>query len=90
MATYEVFLKGAGKEPFEHVGALEADDDELALLLVRETYARRGEGVGAWVVRRNYIQVADPQELALTAFRTHASNDGSAVAARRRAHRDSE
>ena len=88
MPVYEVFLKPAGKDPFEHAGSLQAPDDELAVLLARETYVRRGEGAEAWVVRRDHLRAVDPGDLAVTTHRTHASNDGTAVAARRKAHRD--
>ena len=49
MKTYEVFLKRPGKDPFAHVGALEAPDDDLALSFARDCYARplrRGTDVG--------------------------------------------
>ncbi len=36
MNTYEVFLRKAGSSPFIHAGALDAPDDELALLLGAE------------------------------------------------------
>ena len=44
MATYEVFLKKDGKDEFRHAGALDAATPELALVLARESYARRAEG----------------------------------------------
>ena len=87
MYTYEVFLKPDGKDGFAHAGSLDAPDDELAEVYARETYVRRGEGALAWVVRRSDILVLEPADLAVTAARTHASNDGRAVAERRRARR---
>jgi phenylacetate-CoA oxygenase PaaH subunit len=84
MATYEVFLRKEGRESFTHAGSFDAPDDELAALYCRETYVRRAEGTAAWVVRREHLIALDPADLAVTARRTHASNDGSAVAARRR------
>ena len=89
MRTYEVFLKADGKDGFAHAGSLDAPDDELAEVYARETYVRRGEGAQAWVVRRDDILVLDPTDLVVTASRTHASNDGKAVAERRRARRSS-
>ena len=44
MRVYEVFLKREGKDEFRHAGSLEAADDELAVVLARETYVRRAEG----------------------------------------------
>lgn len=89
MPTYEVFLKPDGKDGFAHAGSLDAPDDELAEVYARETYIRRGEGAQAWVVRRSDIIVLDPADLAVTARRSHASNDGHTVAERRRARRAS-
>lgn len=88
MHTYEVFLKTDGKDGFAHAGSLDAPDDELALVFARETYVRRGEGTQAWIVRRSSVLVLDPADLVVTAARTHASNDGHAVAERRRARRN--
>ena len=39
MVTYEVFLKKDGRDEFRHAGALDAANDELALVLARESYA---------------------------------------------------
>ena len=84
---YEVFLKPDGKDPFEHVGALEAPDDDLALTYARECYGRRSEGVAMWVVAAVHLLVADPVDLAVPGARTHNRNDGKQLAARRRAMR---
>lgn len=89
MYTYEVFLKPDGKEGFTHAGALDAPDDELALVYARETYVRRGEGAQAWVVRREHVLAIDPADLVATTNRAHAVNDGSRVAQRRRDRRES-
>ena len=75
MKTYEVFLKRPGKDPFAHVGSLDAPDDELALSFARDCYARRSEGTQMWVVDRDDLLVADPIELAM-ADRDHRHNDG--------------
>lgn len=88
MPTYEVFLKPDGRDGFAHAGSLDAPDDELAALYCRETYVRRGEGAAAWVVRRDHIAVVDPVDLAVTSHRSHAVNDGTTVAARRRSKRE--
>ena len=88
MRTYEVFLRRAAKEPFTHAGSLEAPDDELALLLAREAYVRRGEGDEMWLVDRAHLLVGGPELLASGADRPHRHNDGSVVAARRRARRE--
>ena len=87
MHTYEIFLKPDGKEGFTHAGSLDAPDDDLAMIYARETYCRRGEGTLAWVVRRSNVLVIDPVDLAVTARRSQGVNDGTVVAARRRAKR---
>lgn len=88
MQTYEVFLKKAGKDEFRHAGSLDAPDPELALLLARETYSRRGEGAEMWLVERQHVLVADEAHLAVTEDQPHRHNDGAAVAARRKALRE--
>jgi phenylacetate-CoA oxygenase PaaH subunit len=87
MPTYEVFLRADGREGFGHAGALQAPDDEMAVLYARETYIRRGEGTSAWVVRREHVLALDPADLAVTAARTQGRNDGRTVAARRKNRR---
>jgi phenylacetate-CoA oxygenase PaaH subunit len=88
MFTYEVFLKPDGKDGFAHAGSLEAPDDELAVIYARETYIRRGEGLHAWVVRRDHVIILNPADLAVTSLRSHSSNDGHVVAERRRREKD--
>ena len=85
---FEVFLKKAGKDEFRHAGSLEAPDPELAQLLARDTYCRRGEGSEMWLVERSHVLVADPDLLAVTADLPHRANDGEAVAAHRRSQRE--
>ena len=87
MRTYEVFTKPPGKDPFEHVGSLEASDDELALVYARETYVRRGEGTEVWIVDRRHLLRLAPEEIVTNASRHHATNDGHVVAERRKRRR---
>ena len=89
MHVYEVFIKRDGREEFRHVGALEAANDELALVLARETYARRAEGDRLWVVRRDHVVAAGDDFVAPNADKPHRHHDGAAVAARRKATRQS-
>jgi ring-1,2-phenylacetyl-CoA epoxidase subunit PaaB len=88
MRTYEVFLKKAGKDEFRHAGALDAPDDELAVLLARECYCRRGEGDELWLVDRADLVVTPPELLEVNQDKPHRHNDGARVAARRRAQRE--
>ncbi len=75
MAVYEVFLKKAGKAPFEHAGSLTAVDDDMALLFARDCYSRRGEGDQMWVVKRDNILAAPEQDLEIS-DRDHRHSDG--------------
>ena len=88
MVTYEVFLKKDGRDEFRHAGALDAANDELALVLARETYVRRAEGDRLWVVRREHVIVADDDFVAPNADKPHRHHDGGAVAARRKSLRE--
>jgi ring-1,2-phenylacetyl-CoA epoxidase subunit PaaB len=85
--TYELFVKPAGKDPFEHAGSLEAPDDELALVYARETYVRRGEAVDVWVVDRRHVLHLPDDQIEPNRHRPHATNDGHVVAERRRRKR---
>lgn len=87
MPTYEVFLRANGRDGFAHAGSLQAPDDEMATLYARETYVRRGEGANAWVIRRDHVLAVDPEDLEVTAARTHGLNDGKTIAARRKIRR---
>jgi phenylacetate-CoA oxygenase PaaH subunit len=52
MAIYEVFQRKGPTEPITHVGAVEASDTELALVLAKECFFRREHPNDLWVVRR--------------------------------------
>ena len=88
MAIYEVFLKKDGREEFRHAGALEAPNDQLALVLARESYLRRAEGDRLWLAMRENIIVADPDFVAPNANKPHRHHDGKEIAARRKAIRE--
>ncbi len=88
MATYEVFLKKDGKDEFRHAGALDAATPELALVLARESYARRAEGNQLWVIDRAHIMVGDESFVGANTDKPHRHHDGQAVAARRKQLRE--
>ena len=48
--TYEVFHQQKSGARHIHVGSLHAPTPELALILAKEQYGRRGETVNLWVV----------------------------------------
>ncbi|MFB0901351.1 MAG: 1,2-phenylacetyl-CoA epoxidase subunit B [Acidimicrobiales bacterium] len=88
MAIFEVFLKKDGRDEFRHVGALDAANDELALVSARECYVRRAEGDLLWVVRRDNILSPEREFTAPNADKPHRHHSGEAVAARRKALRE--
>jgi len=88
MSIYEVFVKKDGRDEFRHAGALDAANDELALILARESYLRRAEGDRLWLVRRDHLVVADDAFVRPNAHKPHRHHDGAAVAARRKAARE--
>ena len=63
MEPYEVFRQEREGEPMRHGGSVVAPDPTLALHYARELYARRGESLCLWVVRRADIVELDDQDL---------------------------
>ena len=90
MRTYEVFLRKDGREEFRHAGALDAPDDDYALLLARECYCRRGEGDELWLVDRAHVVVAANELMAPNGDKPHRASDGAVIAERRRRLRTDE
>lgn len=54
-APWEVFQLQRRGHAFEHVGAVHAPDAEMALLMAKEQFARRGRCVQLWVVPSSAI-----------------------------------
>ena len=88
MRTYEVFLKPDGRDEFRHAGSIEAPNDEVALVMARENYARRAEGSRLWLVDRARIVVGDEDFVAPNADKPHRHTDGARVAEGRRRLRE--
>lgn len=88
MTIYEVFLKKDGRDEFRHVGALEAVNDELAMVSARECYVRRAEGDRVWIVERDAIVSEEPDFVAPNHDKPHRHHSGEAVAARRKLARE--
>jgi ring-1,2-phenylacetyl-CoA epoxidase subunit PaaB len=77
LATFEVFGRRKWESALEHVGTIHAPDVETALMLVRETHFRHGEGVGYAVVRRDDIHpLDDPTLLEHTVDMSYRNQDG--------------
>jgi ring-1,2-phenylacetyl-CoA epoxidase subunit PaaB len=47
---WEVFIQSKAGTPYKHAGSVHAYDKNMALNNARDTYTRRGEGTGLWVV----------------------------------------
>ena len=90
MRRYEVFLKKDGRDEYRHAGSLEAPDDELALVLARESYLRRAEGDRLWLVDRTHLIIGSPKFVAPNADKPHRHNDGERIAERRRRLRETD
>lgn len=57
--TYEVFHQGKSGAQHVHVGIVHAPNANMALLLAKEQYARRGQTVNIWVVNtRDVVAMA--------------------------------
>jgi ring-1,2-phenylacetyl-CoA epoxidase subunit PaaB len=47
---FEVFIQSKAGQAYKHAGSVHAYDREMAIENARDTYTRRGEGTGIWVV----------------------------------------
>ena len=64
LEPWEFFRQESEGGPMRHGGSVMAPDRDLAIDYARELYARRGESVRLWVVRRGDIaDVHDPDLL---------------------------
>lgn len=85
LETFEVFHQAKrGAQPV-HVGSLHASSPELALVLAKEQYARRGQCVGLWVARTSdlfAIGVEDEDVFATTPDKNYREAGGYRVGAR--------
>ncbi|MDB5284300.1 MAG: hypothetical protein JWO06_3375 [Bacteroidota bacterium] len=55
LITWEVFhQEKRGKQPM-HVGAVHASNPEMALLMAKETFGRRGKTTNLWVVKSSDV-----------------------------------
>lgn len=60
--VYEVFAREKRGDHPVHVGSIHASDSEMALVLAKEQYARRGHVVQLWVVPARYIAATPLQD----------------------------
>lgn len=85
LETWEVFhQERRGGQPV-HVGSLHASGPELALVLAKEQFARRGRCVSLWVVRTDHVHaigVEDADVFATTPEKTYREAGGYRVGTR--------
>jgi len=60
--TFEVFHQGKSGAHHAHVGSVHAPNRELALLLAKEQYGRRGQTVNLWVVNTRDVFTMSAQD----------------------------
>ncbi|TNE53344.1 MAG: 1,2-phenylacetyl-CoA epoxidase subunit B [Bacteroidetes bacterium] len=61
---YEVFIQSKPGQSFKHAGSVHAFDKNMALQNARDTYTRRNEGTGIWVVPSKEITALSLEEQA--------------------------
>jgi ring-1,2-phenylacetyl-CoA epoxidase subunit PaaB len=77
MPVYEIFGRRKWDDPLAHVGAVHAPDHEAALLLVRETHFRHGEGIDYAVVKREELHhLSDHSLLSHTVDQSYRRQEG--------------
>ena len=59
---FEVFIQTKPGQAYKHVGSVHAYDREMAIENARDTYTRRGEGTGLWIVPSKEITSISVQE----------------------------
>ncbi len=86
--VWEVFQQQKRGKPFEHVGAVHASDGEMALLMAKEQFARRGACVQLWVAPKSAIlasPLGEEQDIfAQTTDKSYREAYGYKLAARKR------
>lgn len=60
--TYEVFVQKKRGDQHQHAGIVHAPTDDLALVLAKEQFARRGYCVNLWVVKSALITATEYED----------------------------
>lgn len=58
MLVFEVFRQKQAGDAYVHVGEVEAPDEDTAMLVAKEHFARREICSGLWVVDRRQVRAA--------------------------------
>lgn len=83
--VFEVFAQPSRGEPFRHVGSLLAADRDMALLLAKENFGRRGEATALWVVARRDVAQAPEGTFGPAVPRLYREGEGYRVTVEKRA-----
>lgn len=62
LITYEVFHQEKRGKQAVHVGIVHASTPEMALIVAKEQYARRGKTTNLWVAKSSDIYTYSPQD----------------------------
>lgn len=62
LELWEVFTQSKPGQPYRHAGSVHASDRKMAIENARDTYTRRGETSGLWVVPASEIVAVAPDE----------------------------
>ena len=82
---WEVFGKRTADDAWQAVGAVQAPDEEVALLFAKESFFRHGEGVDVAVVRtRDFHVSGDPDLLAFHTDKSYKLQSGYPLGDKRR------
>ncbi|HLF70385.1 MAG TPA: hypothetical protein VI541_05455 [Actinomycetota bacterium] len=63
MEVWEVFAQKGHADPFVHVGAVAAPDEEMATAYAKECFFRRKDGIAMWLVRRSDVHAPNDAQL---------------------------
>ncbi len=62
LPLFEIFIRSKQGLDHKHVGSLHAADARQAVMMARDVYTRRQEGISIWVVPAAAITASDPDD----------------------------
>jgi ring-1,2-phenylacetyl-CoA epoxidase subunit PaaB len=62
LPLFEIFIRSKQGLDHKHVGSLHAADAKQAVMMARDVYTRRQEGISIWVVPAVAITASDPDD----------------------------
>jgi ring-1,2-phenylacetyl-CoA epoxidase subunit PaaB len=61
--TWEVFHQKKRGDQHEHVGIVHAPNVEMAMVMAKETYGRRGQTANLWVVNSVHVHASSYEDM---------------------------